>query len=341
MEHLGHSIKALAAVDQYRLRCLEAFARFQLPGKALRVNAGCEPQMIVLVPLYPNAVIAAINQLEGPDLAAVLRGLRRAEGGEGRILRAAGSTGAADGNRTMPDQPPVHLKFLLVGAVKSHQLFAVIGHIQQSAEGPFHPDGARSLIGDLSGADDGGAVLQDRIAERQRRAGRLVPESNGQGFGPFSIQRADVGQVLRRVQALRDLIALIAEASGGPAVLPPEGKGALPVIPLMGAGKFLGLHLQGKGGLLRIGGGGKGPLHGLRTVGAMVSSQPGAPIAVQQPGVFVKLTDITDLAAEQMKLAVVKLYVKGIHLSASSGSGSLRGKSPFPGGKILRTPAGP
>lgn len=97
---------------------------------------------------------------------------------------------------------------------------------------------------------------------------------------------------------------------------------------------------QGECGVFRIDGGGKGPFHGFRAVGAMVNTQPGAPIAMQQPGVRLKLADIADLAVEEMKLSVVKLDVKGIHRSASSAPGNLRERSPFPGGKISKMPTG-
>lgn len=94
---LGHAVEAFAAIDQDRLRSLEALAGRQLPAEVLRMDANHRPQMVVPVPIHPDAVVPAVDQLEGPDLAAVLRGLRRAEGGKGRILRPAGPASAADG----------------------------------------------------------------------------------------------------------------------------------------------------------------------------------------------------------------------------------------------------
>ena len=38
----------------------------------------------------------------------------------------------ADGGDPVADLSPVQLEFLLVGAVEGHQLFSVIGHIQQA-----------------------------------------------------------------------------------------------------------------------------------------------------------------------------------------------------------------
>ncbi len=196
------------------------------------------------------------------------------------------------------------------------------------------------MIFDFSRADDSGAVLQNRIPQRQHHAGGLVPEPDGQRFGCFSLHRTDMGQAFRCIQRIRDFVILIAEASRRPAVRVPEGKGAFPVIPLIRTGKLLRLHFQGECGVFRIDGGGKGPFHGFRAVGAMVNTQPGAPIAMQQPGVRLKLADIADLAVEEMKLSVVKLDVKGIHRSASSAPGNLRERSPFPGGKISKMPTG-
>lgn len=89
----------------------------------------------------------------------MLCGLWRTEGGKRGILRAAGSSDAADGKPAMADILTAELKFFLVCSIKGNQLFLTIYCVYQGAKRPFHPNGAFSQVGDLGRTDDSGAVL--------------------------------------------------------------------------------------------------------------------------------------------------------------------------------------
>ena len=147
VEGLAHTIEALAAVGQPRLRGLEALFRLQMPAEALGIDAPHHTGSAELLHLGLEGELAAPHQAEAVDLATGLPCVLPRQCQERRLLMGACSPATAIFLYPPHKAHPLQAALRCMSPVKGKAVKVMVREIQGKAGSPGKVKGFTADIG--------------------------------------------------------------------------------------------------------------------------------------------------------------------------------------------------
>ncbi len=111
MKRLTHSVKPIRGINHDDLRGGKLISRFQLPGKARRINPHDSPNTVKLIYLCRGNKISGIDEAEAINLSALLRRMPSGDCQKRMLLMARFTAYGRNGLLSIADLAPVDMAF--------------------------------------------------------------------------------------------------------------------------------------------------------------------------------------------------------------------------------------
>ena len=252
----GKAVEALRGEGQDRLRRMENLPRRQLPGEALRLQAGNHAHASGLIRFNFLQMASGIHQHEAVGIPRAFRGCPVAEDDEGILLMAGHAAVRAQGQHAPGQRQALRDPLHAVAAVKVKHVILPVGKIHREGGRLFQRQRSAAGVGDPDGAGQDILGGENVIEELNRQPEGLVLQGHGQRFRV--LRGADKGKAGNRLAPGGNQMAGIARIHAAASVFTEHPQGRRPIIAHAGGGVFLRQGVQGESAvhplLIRIAG---------------------------------------------------------------------------------------
>ena len=170
--NMRHAVQTLIGIGQQSLGSLETVAGLQQPAMGYRIQTHHQHGVIGILHLGGGGKTAAIDQIHGPNIAAVFGGIGLSQCQEGVLFMAGCAALALHTVGGLAQSGAHHLTLTGMGAAQMDHLQIAAGDGGTGGSHMGQLQGAVAMVGQLHTA--GKTVTQYGIREDRLQAGQLV-----------------------------------------------------------------------------------------------------------------------------------------------------------------------